>query len=96
MIEEVIVMTKCIPIKEMKNTATFARLVEESSDPVIVTKNGYEKFAVMTVEKLDSLRLDAARVRLYDHIAQAEQDFSEGRIVDANESQRAARDVYGL
>lgn len=80
-------MTKCVPIKEMKNTAAFAQMVEESSDPVIVTKNGYEKFAVMTVEKLDSLRMDAARALLYDRVESAESDFTEGRVIEAAKSQ---------
>lgn len=52
-------MTVCVPIKEMKNTAAFSDLVESSVDPIIVTKNGFEKFAVMTMEQLDALRLEA-------------------------------------
>ena len=50
-------MTVCVPIKDLKNTATFSKLVESSPDPVIVTRNGRESFAVMTVEELDALRL---------------------------------------
>lgn len=89
-------MTICIPIKELKNTAAFAKTVEEASEPVIVTRNGYETFAVMTVEKLDALKQEAARVRLYRDIDEAEDDFASGRVVDGHESQRAARERYGL
>lgn len=89
-------MTVCVPIKELKNTASFAKLVEESSDPVIVTKNGYEKFAVMTVEKLDALRMGAARAQLYDHIDAAEADFQADRVTDGFASQQNAREKYGL
>lgn len=89
-------MTVCVPIKEMKNTASFARLVEESSDPVIVTKNGFETFAVMTVEKLDALRLEAARAHLYRDVDEAESDFVAGRVTDARASQQQARERYGL
>ena len=89
-------VTVCVPIKEMKNTASFARLVEESPDPVIVTKNGYETFAVMTMEALDALRLEASRAKLYLMVDEAEADFSAGRTVDARESQAQARGRYGL
>ena len=48
-------MPRCIPIKEIKNTTEFARIVEESPEPVIVTRNGREAFAAMSIELLDSL-----------------------------------------
>ncbi len=89
-------MTTCVPIKELKNTSSFARLVEESQDPVIVTRNGYESFAVMTIAQLDALKLDAARADLYRDIDDAEADFAAGRVVDGRESQRLARVRYGL
>lgn len=89
-------MTTCVPIKELKNTASFSKLVEESSDPVIVTKNGYEKFAVMTIEKLDALRMEAARTELYRHIDAAEADIREGRVVDGWESIEETRKKYAL
>ena len=89
-------MTVCVPIKDLKNTATFSKLVESSPDPVIVTRNGRESFAVMTVEELDALRLEAARAQLYRDIDEAEDDFAHGRMTEASESQRRARERYGL
>ena len=89
-------MTVCVPIKDLKNTATFSKLVESSPDPVIVTRNGRESFAVMTVEELDALRLEAARAQLYRDIDEAEDDFAHGRMPEANESQRRTRERYGL
>ena len=89
-------MTVCVPIKDLKNTATFSKLVESSPDPVIVTRNGRESFAVMTVEELDALRLEAARAQLYRDIDEAEDDFAHGRMTEANVSQRRTRERYGL
>lgn len=89
-------MTICVPFKELKNTASFAKTVEGSDEPVIVTRNGYETFAVMTVEKLDALKQEAARARLYRDIDEAEDDFAAGRVMDGRESQRKARERYGL
>lgn len=89
-------MATCVPIKDLKNTAAFSKLVEESEGPVIVTKNGRDAFAVMTIQELDALRLDAARATLYEKIDEAEADFVEGRFVPARESQQKARARYGL
>ena len=73
-------MPRCIPIKEIKNTTEFARIVEESPEPVIVTRNGREAFAAMSIELLD----------------EAEVASREGRVVDARESIKRTRDRYGL
>lgn len=89
-------MPICVPIKELKNTSAFAELVESSPEPVIVTRNGRESFAVMTVAELDALRLEAARAELYRLVGEAEADVAAGRVVDARASQAAARDRYGL
>lgn len=89
-------MAVCVPIKDLKNTATFAETVESSADPVIVTRNGRDAFAVMTVEKLDALRLEASRADLYRKVAAAEADVAAGRVTEARASQRAARERYGL
>ena len=40
-------MPTAVPIRDLKNTAAFARLVDESPEPITVTKNGYDKFVAM-------------------------------------------------
>ena len=89
-------MPRCVPIKDIKNTTEFARIVEESPEPVIVTRNGQEVFAAMSIELLDSLRMERARAELYRLIEEAEQASREGRVVDARESNRRTRERYGL
>ena len=37
-------MQTCVPVKDLKDTASFARRVEQASGPITVTKNGYEVF----------------------------------------------------
>lgn len=88
-------MPACVPIKELKNTTEFAATVEASPEPVIVTRNGREAFAVMTVDKLDALRMEAARAELYRTIAASEADIEAGRVVSARDAQREARERYG-
>ena len=89
-------MPVCVPIRDLKNTAEFSKTVEDSAEPVIVTRNGREAFAVMTVEQLDALRMEAARAELYQRVIEAEQDIAEGRLADARASQQAARNRHGL
>ena len=89
-------MPVCVPIRDLKNTAEFSKTVEDAAEPVIVTRNGREVFAVMTVEQLDALRMEAARAELYQRAIAAEQDIAEGRLADARASQRAVRERHGL
>lgn len=43
-------MPHIIPIKELKNTATISKLVEESDEPIFVTKNGYGSMVMMSMD----------------------------------------------
>ncbi|MBU1144549.1 MAG: type II toxin-antitoxin system Phd/YefM family antitoxin [Firmicutes bacterium] len=43
-------MPRIIPIRELKNTATISKYVEESNEPVFVTKNGYGSMVIMSIE----------------------------------------------
>jgi prevent-host-death family protein len=41
---------KIIPIRELKNTASISKYVEESNEPVFITKNGYGSMVIMSIE----------------------------------------------
>ncbi len=43
-------MPKIIPIRELKNTASISKYVEESNEPVFITKNGYGSMVIMSIE----------------------------------------------
>lgn len=43
-------MPRIIPIRDLKNTATISKYVEESNEPVFVTKNGYGSMVIMSIE----------------------------------------------
>ena len=88
-------MHKTVPIKELKDTTGFASLVEDAGE-VLVTRNGTDVFAAMSMEQLEAYRLDAARAQLYDLVDEAEADFAAGNIADARTSQAQARKRYGL
>jgi prevent-host-death family protein len=43
-------MPKIIPIRELKNTASISKYVEETNEPVFITKNGYGCMVIMSIE----------------------------------------------
>jgi prevent-host-death family protein len=45
-----IVMPKIIPIRELKNTASISKYVEETNEPVFITKNGYGSMVIMSIK----------------------------------------------
>ena len=92
-------MPICVPIKGVKDTAKFSRLVEEASGPVTVTKNGYDAFAVMRSDDYDRMlsdRDDAARQKLLERMVLAEREISEGKFADYDEATRELKAKYGL
>ena len=43
-------MAYCVPIKDLKDTAAFSRLVKKTEHPIFITKNGREEFVVMSTD----------------------------------------------
>ncbi|MGM0435969.1 MAG: type II toxin-antitoxin system Phd/YefM family antitoxin [Bacillota bacterium] len=43
-------MPRIIPINELKNTAKISKTIEESNEPVYVTKNGYGSMVIMSLD----------------------------------------------
>lgn len=43
-------MPKIIPIRELENTASISKYVEETNEPVFITKNGYGSMVIMSIE----------------------------------------------
>lgn len=75
-------MTVCVPIKDLKDTTAFA----ETRGPVIVTRNGKDVFVSMSMDEYESMKMEAARSRLYQSIDRVEAYFSEGGTHDASET----------
>ena len=92
-------MPVCVPIKDLKDTAKFAKLVEESSGPITVTKNGYDAFVVMRsadYDRLASSHEEEAKQKLLARMAIAERELAEGRFVDGPTAMAELRAKYGL
>lgn len=89
-------MPICVPIKDMKDTASFAHLVENSAEPVIVTKNGYDQFVVLRCKDYDELRKAEARASLMERLAIAERERAEGKTADGHDVIASIRPRHGL
>lgn len=88
-------MSICVPMRELKDTAKFAALVEEKRD-VTVTKNGYDSLHCLSNEEYQVLKDEAARAKLLAHIMQAEKEIARGEATDYDEFASEIRKRYGL
>lgn len=89
-------MPACVPLEDMRDTARFSELVENTPGPVTVTKNGYGKFVVMRVEDYDELEERAAKADLLSRMAIAERERAEKDYVDAFDALDRLEEKHGL
>ena len=83
---------RCIPIRDLKNTAAISEMCKKSAAPIYVTKNGYNDMVIMSAEVYDRIRL----VSVYEKHMEAEADIDEGRVMEGSASLRKLREKYGL
>lgn len=89
-------MAICVPVRDMKDTAAFAKLVNESPEPVTVTKNGYSEFVVMRSEDYDLMREEVAKARLVRILADADAAYERGAHAEGSAFVAQLRETYGL
>lgn len=89
-------MSVCVPIKELKDTASFAEKVESSDEPVVVTKHGREAFVSMSMEVYEGIRRKAAFAELYRTVDRGIRDVEQGHVRDARLASDELRERYGL
>lgn len=46
---------KILPVNELKNTANIIKICQESSVPIIITKNGYGEAVMMSVKLYEEM-----------------------------------------
>ncbi len=92
-------MPTCVPIKDMRDTVKFDELVANSPTPVIVTKNGYDRFVCMRSEDYEEMqraRDEAAAAKLRARMRIAEYERAHGLAEDAFEATERIMKKYGL
>ena len=83
---------QCVPIRELKDTTGISQLCHASSEPITITKNGYEDMVIMSAEVYNRIRL----YNIYEELMKAEKDIADGNVKDACDSMDAIRRKYGL
>ena len=89
-------MPTCVPIKDLRDTASFDEMVSSSSSPIIVTKNGYDRFVCVKSSDFTRWEQADARARLLERIMISEHERTEGLHFDAFEATAALKEKHGL
>lgn len=84
-------MPRIIPIKELKNTGMVSEMCHSSNEPVFVTKNGYSDMVLMSNETYDLL---LEKIKLYQMLAESEQDVDDGNLIDSGKVFSELREKY--
>ena len=88
-------MTACVPVRDMKDTAAFASLVEREGD-VAVTRNGYGVMHCMSEKEYRLQREEVARARLLSRMMLAESELAAGESRDFDSFAAGVRRRHGL
>jgi prevent-host-death family protein len=66
-------MPKIIPIRELKNTASISKYVEETNEPVFITKNGYGSMVIMSLKVYER---EIAKKQIIEQINDSHEDIN--------------------
>lgn len=86
-------MPRIIPIRDLKNTTAISQMCSESPDPVYITKNGYGDMVIMSMRAYEE---KMAMLDVYAKLAEAEDEISQGKTVDARAALKGLRAKYGI
>ena len=82
-----------IPMRDLKDTVEIERKCREADGPVFVTKNGYGKLVVMSIDHYEKL---IGELREAKAVNEGMKDIASGNIVDGDEVKTRISDKYGL
>lgn len=82
-----------IPMRDLKDTVEIERKCREADGPVFVTKNGYGKLVVMSIDHYEKL---IGELREAKAVNEGLKDIASGNIVDGDEVKTRISGKYGL
>ncbi len=85
-----------VPIEDLRDTVAFDEMVTNSSAPIIVTKNDYDRFVCIESSDFNKLEQADARARLLERIMISEHERTERLGTDAFKATRKLKAKYGL
>ena len=83
-------------VSDLRDTASFARLVDESSEPIQVMKGRERKMVVMSNELFEQYERMARQHAFEAKVKEAEADTKAGRVRPISDMQEDMRAKYGL
>ena len=89
-------MATCVPIKDLRDTAAFDNLVENSPTPITVTKNGYDRFVCVRSDEFERMQRASAEAKLLARMQIAEYERKNNLAVDAFDATERVFEKYGL
>ncbi|WP_315535160.1 type II toxin-antitoxin system prevent-host-death family antitoxin [Lancefieldella rimae] len=93
-------MATCVPIKDMRDTAQFLKLVQSSNEPITVTKNGYSELVVMRAEDYDTLQdeldINKEKAHLFASLLASDDELRKGETYNAFDVLDELREKYDL
>lgn len=72
-----------VPIEDLRDATTFDEMVTNSPAPILVTKNGYDRFVCIKSSEFNKLEQADARARLLERIIVSEHERTDGLGTDA-------------
>jgi PHD/YefM family antitoxin component YafN of YafNO toxin-antitoxin module len=86
-------MPQIVPIRDLKNTTEISNLCHTANEPIFITQNGYGDMVIMS---MDVFRRDMLMQDVYRKIEAAEDEFAQGKALDAKETMKALRAKHGI
>lgn len=84
-------MPEIRPMRDLCDTNAISRLCHATSEPVFITKNGYQDLVIMSSEEFERR---CAREEIYAKLLEAEGDVARDNLTDADDVFSAMRAKY--
>lgn len=68
-------LPKILPVNELKNTANIMKTCQESTVPIVITRNGYGEAVMMSIELFEKL---FAKVQIANLINESIEEIEKG------------------
>ncbi|MCD7847090.1 MAG: type II toxin-antitoxin system Phd/YefM family antitoxin [Oscillospiraceae bacterium] len=86
-------LPKVIPINELKNTSQISKTCEESKVPIVITKNGYGKMVLMSVDLYEKQMAEAELAGIINEAVREEENGAPW--IDGDEFFASMKEKYG-
>ncbi|AGA70359.1 Phd_YefM [Desulfitobacterium dichloroeliminans LMG P-21439] len=86
-------MPQIIPIKDLKNTSEISQMCQASDEPVFITKNGYGDMVIMSMKLYEEKMF---MLDVYGKLIAAEEQITEGKVLDGDTSLKRIREKYNV